>query len=67
MNINILAVVTPPSIYQNVSAIDLSSTTPSESLKSHNALPVNDKAIRDMAYGEKYYGLHNKTKTWTYI
>ena len=52
---------------KNVSAIDISSTTLPKSLKSYPALPVNDKAIWDMAYEEEYYILHNKTKTWTYI
>ena len=51
----------------HVSAIDLSSTTPPKSLKYHHAPPVNDKAIWYMAYEEEYYGLHNKTKTCTYI
>ena len=35
---------------KHVSAIDLFSTTPPKSLKSHHALPVNNKAIWDMAY-----------------
>ena len=35
-----------------VSAIDLSSTVPPKSLKSHHALPANDKSIWDMSYEE---------------
>ena len=37
---------------KHVSAIDLYSTTPQKPLKSHHVLPVNDKAIWDMAYEE---------------
>ena len=48
-----------------VSSVDLSSTTLPKSLKSHHALPVNNKAIWDMAYEKEYYGLHNNTKTLT--
>ena len=51
----------------HVSAIDLSYETPPKSLKSYHALPVNNKAVWDMEYEEEYYGIHNKTKTWTYI
>ena len=51
----------------HVSAIDISSTTPPKSLKSHQELPVNDKAIWYMDYEEECCGLHNKKKTWTYI
>ena len=35
---------------KHVSAIDLSSTVPPKSLKSHHALPINYKSIWDMAY-----------------
>ena len=52
---------------KHVYAIDISSTNPPKPLKSHHKLPVNDKAIWDMAYEEEYYGLHNKKKIWTYI
>ena len=52
---------------KHVSDIYLSSITPPKSLKSHHALPANDKSICNMAYEEEYYGLPNKTKTWTYI
>ena len=52
---------------KHVSAIDLSSETPPKPLNSHRSLPVNDKDTWDMAYEEVLYGLHNKTKTWTYI
>ena len=37
---------------KHVSAIDISSKTPPKSLKSHHALPVNDKSIWDIAYDE---------------
>ena len=52
---------------KHVYAIYLFSTTPPKSLKSHHALPLNDKAIWDMSYEEEEYGLHKKTKIWTYI
>ena len=45
---------------KHVSAVDISSTTPPKSLKYYHDLPVNDKAIWDMAHEEEYYGLHNK-------
>ena len=35
---------------KHVSAIDLSSTVPPKSLRSHHERPVNDKAIWDMDY-----------------
>ena len=37
---------------KHVSAIDLSSTIPPKPLKYHHAMPINDKAIWDMAYEE---------------
>ena len=50
-----------------ITAIDLSYTTPPKSLNSHHELPVKEKSIWYIAFEEELYGIHNKTKTWTYI
>ena len=71
-HISQLLAVSLPQIYINnkrahVTATNLESPHPPQSLKDHKHLSPNDKAIWDRAYLHEYLGLAEDTNTWEYI